>query len=313
MNPLSTEISAIVFLSGAAASGFTYLFFRRTLSDASKNADRILDALPDMTLLIDRDYNILNANRKALLILGLSRKEALGRKCYSLLHRAKAPPANCPCALSRADGYAYTAELADALPGMPAEASSFPVMDDHGAVTGFIHVIKDLSAQKSMETRLFQSGKMEALGRLAGGLAHEFNNILSVISSAFYMLRGHLDKSEAAAEDGAAIQKAISTASDLTRHLLTLSQRQLMDLKPTDLNNIIGESMQIINKLLGENIKINTEFGNDIPSIMGDPAQLNNLFMGMLIHTEPPKGVKRTISVKTERLTLDDLFTRGAG
>lgn len=313
MDLLAANVFTLVLSVGAALAGLAYLSFRKALSRALKSMDQVFDAMPDMMLMIDRDYTILKANRKALLTLGLSRNEVIGRKCYSLLHEAGTPPADCPCAMSKTDGKAHTAKMSETVPGMTVEAACLPVFDERGGLAGYAHIARDIAGRKSLEKRLFQAGKMEALGRLAGGLAHEFNNILSIISSAFYMLRSRLDQSETAKEDGAAIQKAISAASDLTRHLLTLSQRQLMDLKLTDLNNIIKESMQIINKLLGENVKIATDLKTGLPPVMGDPAQLNKLFMSMLIHAEPAKGVKRSISVKTENLTLSDFSAHVPG
>ena len=313
MNLSPMQFSAVLSAAVAAAALPAYFSFRKGYAKALKSLDRVFDAIPDLVLVIDKDYNIVKVNRKMLQALGLTREEVEGRKCYAILHKTDAPRANCPCAMARRDNRPRATEIVDDVLGMLVEASCFPILDGRGAPTGALHIIKDLSSRKDHDGRLSQAGKMEALGRLAGGLAHEFNNILSIISSAFYMLRGRLDGSEAADEDVAAIQKAVVSASELTRHLLALSQRQVMDMKPADLNAIIKESAQMTRKLLGEETRIETILKSGLPPVSLDPAQFNKLLMNIIARAEPPSGAKRSIELKTENLVLNDLSARAPG
>jgi len=313
MNLSSLQFSAVISASVAAAALTAYFSFRKGSARALKSLDRVFDAIPDLMLVIDNNYNIVKVNRATLQALGLPREEVAGRKCYAVLHKTEAPRANCPCAMARQDGRPRATEIVDDVLGMLVEAACFPILDGRGAPAGALHMIKDLSGRKDPEGRLSQAGKMEALGRLAGGLAHEFNNILSIISSAFYMLRGRLDGSEAANEDVAAIQKAVVSASELTRHLLALSQRQVMDMKPADLNAIIKESAQMTRKLLGEETRIETVLKNDLPRVNLDPAQFNKLLMNIIARAEPPSGAKRSIELKTENLVLNNVSARAPG
>jgi PAS domain S-box-containing protein len=310
MNLPPAQFALIISAAASAAALLTYFLSRKGLSKTLKGLDDIFDAVPDIVLLVDTEYTVLKANRKALQTLGLTEREALGRKCYYLLHNAKAPHANCPCAKSRLDHKSHTTELADALPGKLAAATSLPILDEKGALTAALHIIKDVSDQKKIENRDIQYGKMEALGRLAGGLAHEFNNILSIISSASYMLQDHLDKSDAANANEAAIRKAVASASSITRHLLTLSQRQILRLKPMDLNNLIQESMRITRKLLGEATQIETDLEKDLCPVLGDSVQLNRLLTTILSHADPDCGAKRKITLKTENLIRNNLSAR---
>lgn len=290
----------------AGAGALSWFAFRRGHSQATARMNNILDAMPDMIIILDKNQRVIRANTQALHAMGLPEREVLEKKCHELLHRSKAPPESCPCLRSMHDRQPHTSETEDTVLGIPVSITILPVLDAGDNVTHFVHVIKDISSRKNLENRLVQSGKMEALGRLAGALAHEFNNILSIISSAFYMLKTHISNNEGAKEDGAAIQKAIAAASDLTRHLITISQRQILDLKPSDINLLMKESVQLLSKLLGEHTRIETDFKNNLPVITGDPAQLNRLLISILLPSEQNAAKQRAVLLKTEEVELRD-------
>ncbi|TAJ09134.1 MAG: hybrid sensor histidine kinase/response regulator, partial [Nitrospirae bacterium] len=133
------------------------------------------------------------------------------------------------------------------------------------------------SALKQSEEQLVQSQKMEAVGKLAGGIAHEFNNILQVIKGYCYFLMPELSKQEALRRDVEGIDESVDRAAGLTNQLLAFSRRQVSIPRILDLNAIIVEQHRMLDRLIGESIKLEVELAPDLPRVKADPAQIGQV------------------------------------
>lgn len=299
---MNTTYAAFAALGSIALAAGLYFAARCAgLFTRAGSWGQIFDSITDSILVLDADGRITAANKAARGRLEPRSGNIIGRNFQEVIRYQGSAPEACARTLLFKDGLAHTAEVTETGTGLPLLVTVSPVFDKMGRLAGAVHIAKDLSAKKELETRLLQLGKMDALGRLSGGLAHEFNNILSVISSAFYMLRPLLPRGGDAEEYSDAVQKAISNASNLTRHLLTLSQRQILDLKPSDLSALAGETAEMLKKLLGEKTTIETSLAPGLPPAKADPAQVNRLIMGLLA-TEA--GGPRSVSLTTETVVL---------
>jgi PAS domain S-box-containing protein len=288
----------------ALAAGFYFAARRARLFSPSGLAggwEQIFDSITDPILILDSGCRITAANKAARGRPGAGNGNIIGRRCAEVLRYQGAAAEACPDTLIFKNAAAHTAEVTETGTGLPLLVTVSPIFDKKGRLAGAVHITRDLSGKKELEARLLQLGKMEALGRLAGGLAHEFNNILSVISSAFYMLRPALPRGGDAEEYSDAVQKAISNASNLTRHLLTLSQRQVLDLKPCDLSALAAETAQMLKKLLGERTTVRTSLAPGLAPAKADPAQINKLIMGLLA---AETGGARAVDLATETVML---------
>lgn len=158
--------------------------------------------------------------------------------------------------------------------------------------------------------RFLHAQKMEAVGRLAGGVAHDFNNALSVILGSTDILLEELQTDDPHRGDVEDVRRAAQHASTLTKQLLTFSRRQPYNLRPLQLNDVIKSNASMLRRLIGENIEIALKLSRDLHSIKGDPGQLEQVFINLVVNSRDamPKGGKLTI--ETANVELDGEYVR---
>jgi nitrogen-specific signal transduction histidine kinase/ActR/RegA family two-component response regulator len=152
-------------------------------------------------------------------------------------------------------------------------------------------------ALKNSEDQLRQSQKMEAIGRLAGGVAHDFNNMLTAIRGYSDLLLLRLDDGSPMRREVEEIQKAGERASSLTRQLLAFSRKQVLQPKTIDLNEIIANLHGMMHRLIGEEIDLVTVLKPDLGLVLVDPGQVEQVIMNLVVNARDamPRGGKVTI------------------
>jgi PAS domain S-box-containing protein len=165
-------------------------------------------------------------------------------------------------------------------------------------------ILRDVSRQRQLEEQLRQSQKMEAVGRLAGGIAHDFNNLLTVIgaSSDFILQRRNFDP-EAIREDILEIRKATDRAASLTRQLLAFSRRQLVHPQVTDLNAVVEEMKSMLQRLIGEDIKLETSYAVPLGSVRIDRGQLEQVIANLAVNARDAMPNGGRLEIRTEVAT----------
>ena len=181
-----------------------------------------------------------------------------------------------------------------------------PRRDANAKVVGVIGVVRDVTEYQRMEERLRQSQKMEAIGTLAGGVAHDFNNLLMVINGyssvlaealgAEPKLRGHVDQ----------ILKAGERAASLTRQLLVFSRKQAIEPVPLNLNQIITGIEKLLQRLIGEDVKIVTQLSADLGTVLADAGQMEQVILNLAVNSRDamPKGGE--LILETRNVELGD-------
>jgi len=159
-------------------------------------------------------------------------------------------------------------------------------------------------AKETLQTELQQAQKMEALGRLAGGLAHDFNNILSLISGHAEFLLNSMPEGAPAREDLSEILLESGKGAALTRQLLAVSRKQPIRPKVLDLNAVVAETGKMLARVLGKNIRLETVLAPDIARITADPGQIQQVIMNLVINARDamPEGGRITISTRNVRI-----------
>lgn len=183
--------------------------------------------------------------------------------------------------------------------------SMSPVHDDEGKVTHFIGVQVDVTEKRELEQRARQAQKLEAIGQLAGGIAHDFNNALTAIrASADLALQDAED--EALREDLVQIDRAAENAAQLTRQLLAFSRQQVLQPQATDLNQVLSETLNLADRLIGENIELTEDLGEGMHHVIVDRSQLQQVIMNLAINARDamPDGGK--IAIRTSACELDE-------
>ncbi|GLR83361.1 ATP-binding protein [Bradyrhizobium iriomotense] len=180
-----------------------------------------------------------------------------------------------------------------------------PVFDADGRFLGYRGSTTDLTEQHETEERLRQSQKMDAIGQLTGGVAHDFNNVLTVITGTIEILQeGLADKPQLAAI-AQLIDEAATRGAEITSQLLTFARRQPLDPREIDVNGLVVETARLLNPILGEHIEINAELADDAWFAMADPSQLSSAIVNLAVNARDamPGGGKLTL--QTANRVLD--------
>src|SRR5580692_1526786 len=163
-------------------------------------------------------------------------------------------------------------------------------------------------ALKQSEVQLRHAQKMDAVGRLAGGVAHEFNNALSVILSYGELIMGDLDPADPMRADIEEMRKAARRAADLTRQLLLFSRQHVFELKVIDLGELLGGMDKMLRSVLGEDVALSYVSGPSLGTVHADPRSLEQVVMNLVVNARDamPKGGK--VVVEVSNLEVDAAF-----
>ncbi len=154
---------------------------------------------------------------------------------------------------------------------------------------------------------LLQSQKLEAVGRLAGGVAHDFNNVLMVIQGYAQILRGYCKGDHTAAADLDQIEQACERATHLTRQLLAFSRKRAARPRIIDLNEIIENSDRMLRRLIGEDILVQLELSDRSCPVEADPIQLEQIVMNLAVNARDAMPAGGTLSFRTQRVPASEV------
>lgn len=190
------------------------------------------------------------------------------------------------------------------------ELSGKAILDKAGRLIRYLGVCRDVTEREKLESHYRQSQKMEAVGRLAGGVAHDFNNILMVIVGYGDLLKEQFATDERPREMIEQILKAANRAASLTHQLLTFSRQQTVAPKITDLNDILIEMSTMLTRLIGENIELTLALGEDLSRVMVDAGLMQQVFMNLVVNARDamPDGGK--LIIETANTNWDEEAVR---
>ena len=179
------------------------------------------------------------------------------------------------------------------------EIATAPLCNADGVVVGAMAILDSRTEQKQLEARYRQAQKMEAVGRLAGGIAHDFNNALTVILNACEIARMRHPDSPVL-DDVATIERAGRRAAELTRQLLAFSRRQVLQPLVIDLNEVVASSVDMLRRVIGEDITVQTLLDSRLGCVLADPGQLEQLVMNLALNARDamPNGGVMTLSTR---------------
>ncbi len=198
----------------------------------------------------------------------------------------------------RKDGSLYTGEL-----------TISPVCDTSGRIVNYVAVKRDITEQLRLEAQLRQAQKMESVGRLAGGVAHDFNNILSVILGQVDLaLTTKIEQALPLYAELQEIRQAAQRSADLTRQLLAFARKQVASPKVLNLNDIVAKTLKMLHRLIGEDINLVWKPGADLWSVKIDPAQVDQILANLCINSRDAITGVGQITIETGNVTIDETY-----
>jgi len=165
-------------------------------------------------------------------------------------------------------------------------------------------LFRDVTLQKELEDQLRQSQKMDAIGQLAGGVAHDFNNILTVIQGHASLLLADGSLAESAGKSAQQIAQVAERAAGLTRQLLTFGRRQVMQPRQLDLNEVVANMTKMLGRILGEDIALQMSYWPDPPRIRADASMMEQVLLNLAVNARDamPEGGQLSIRISVEDL-----------
>jgi len=267
----------------------------------------------DILYTLDLTGRVTSLNAAGEQIIGHKRREALGTSIGEILGEEYQDfvQGMLDEETNGKHGTAYQLEIV-ARDGRPIEleVSTRLVFDKEGRPVGAHGIARDVSERKKLEQQLRQAQKMEAIGNLAGGIAHNFNNMLTVILG-----YSHLILSSGAADSRIRAQvETIAGAAErsvaLTRHLLTFSRNQILQPKVLDLNAVVRQTEKMLRPLIGENMNLVSRPGRDLGRVKADPGQIEQVIMNLAVNARDAMPDGGALIIETKNIEFDEDYIR---
>ena len=273
---------------------------------ASLYTRSLIEASPDPLVTISPEGKITDVNEATETVTGLSRERLIGsdfsdyftepdqaREGYQQVFE-KGSVHDYPLAIRHVSGH---------ITHVLYNASVFK--NQAGQVEGVFAAARDISERKTLEEQLLQAQKLEAIGRLAGGVAHDFNNIMAVILGFAGLILERLAPDHPIRQPVENIQRAAERAAGVTRQLLAFSRKQVMKPKVLELNDLITEASKMLARLIGENIDLVLKLSAELAHVKVDPVQIEQVLMNLALNARDamPKG--GTLTITTANAELD--------
>jgi len=278
----------------------------------------ILATVDEGFIVVDREYRILSVNRAFCDMMQLSAEQMVGRLCYEASHHI-AQPCFEQDGERRECAVRHTFET-----GMPHVAShthedasgtkhymelrSFPVFDASGRVVSAIETINDVTEKRKLEAQLRQAQKMEAVGTLAGGVAHDFNNMLMVIIGHAELALQQIAPDQPLFANLQEIRKAAGRSADLTRQLLAFARKQSVVPKVLDLNETVEGMLKMLRRLIGEDIDLTWLPGEEGWPIKVDPSQIDQILANLCVNARDAIAGVGKITIETRNAIIDEAY-----
>jgi len=283
----------------------------RQLWEYQSRLAQIVDSSQDAIIGANLDGIIISWNRGAEDIFGYTLEEAIGKPIAMLAPPDR--PHEIPGIFEKirlGEGIENFESVRVTKDGrhLNVSISVSPVADAEGRIVGASAIARNITAQKRAEEQLRQAQKMEAVGRLAGGVAHDFNNILGIITASCELLLDRLDPAASGLPYIHNIREAAERGASLTRQLLAFSRRQPLQPRLLDLNEGLSEVCKLLRPLLGDDIQVSLLPGPEPAIVEVDPGQLDQIVLNLAVNSRDamPQGGK--LILETAVRDFDESF-----
>ena len=262
---------------------------------------------PDVVVRVDREHRFTYVNDVLEHLSGLAARAYLGKRRQELPvdHSIdEAWDASLRQLFERGDPTEATFDVDTLMGRRRFDARLVPELDEEGVVTSAVIVMRDMTRQRQLEERLRQSQKLEAIGRLAGGVAHDFNNILTAVGGFAGLALESLEPEHPARPDLEELVSSVDRAADLTRQLLAFSRQQLLMPRVVDINGIASRLEPMLRRLLGDDVVLSVAPSRDPAYVLADPTQVEQVLMNLAVNSRDAMPSGGVLQVEVLRVEL---------
>jgi two-component system cell cycle sensor histidine kinase/response regulator CckA len=275
-----------------------------------KNELRVLfDLMPAMICFKDTNNRILRVNRRFAELMGRSVEEIEGRPSVEL-HRDDAAmfyADDLEVIRSGAPKLGISETIKDRTgQDIWLQTDKVPMCDKDGVVIGIVVMCQDVTERKRFEAKMFQSQKMETVGRLAGGVAHEFNSIMTAIIGQSEILIGDLPEGSSLSNSALEISRAAARAATLTRQLLAYGRKQLLQPETLDLNKFIAGMDGVFRHLMGGGVQTQIICAPGLCAVKADSGQIEQVIVNMAMNARDAMPNGGNLTLETASVSFDE-------
>lgn len=282
----------------------------RDLRDSEERFTHLMETTNDWVWEVDRDGRYVYSNDRVTQLLGYTPDEALGRTPFDFM-----PPAEAQRVSHLFAGLASERVPLNAIENtcrhkngslVIVETSGVPILGPEGEYLGYRGMDRDVTARRGLEEQLRQAQKLEAVGQLAGGVAHDFNNILAAIMMHLGLLQTSPELSDATRHSLSELEAEARRAAGLTRQLLMFSRRSVLDKRTLQVNDVVTNLLKMLRRLIGEHVDLRFEARAGLPPVEADAGMLEQVLMNLVVNARDsmPRGGRITIATAVE--TMDE-------
>jgi PAS domain S-box-containing protein len=281
------------------------------ISNVSARLSTVLESSPLPIFSLDPQNRVLSWNAAAERVFAIEAATAIGRPFASLQHdigvfeeagkRASAGETPRELRTQWQHGDGRTLEIS---------FSAAPIKGPDAAHGGVVYVAEDITERTKLERQLIQVQKMDAVGQLTGGVAHDFNNILTVITGTIDLLHEALADKPQLAAVAQMIDDAAMRGADLTRQLLAFARKQPLQPQRTDLNALVAGAAKLLRPTLGEQIEIESVLADDAWPALIDPSQLTSALLNLSINARDAMPNGGQLTLETRNVVLDETYAK---
>ena len=279
---------------------------QKEATDAHEQLRNVLESTRDAFLALDTEGRVTHANERAAAILRQRRADLAGRNVWELLPHT--PVRSFARRLREAARKQEPVQFEEFLAELELwlELSAFPTR------SGFAIFGRDITEKKRFEEQLRQTAKLESLGVLAGGVAHDFNNLLVGILGGASLALESVSPSSPVRETLEDVVTATERAANLTKQLLAYAGKGQFVIRPLDLSEVLREITALLESSIPRSVQLRVKLAEGLPSVEGDAAQIQQLFMNLIINAAEAigPGTPGTVTVSTSVQEVDENYIR---
>ncbi len=297
--PINFTISCLAFAEG--------LRRWRLLDLVPAARDAVIEGMSDALIVLDTQHRIVDLNPAACRVIGCTPRQAVGQPVAKAL-------------FDRPDLAARYRDVLEAQEEITLgegdrrrhyDLHISPMRDRAGRLAGRLVTLHDITRRKQLEVQLREAQKLEAVGRLAGGVSHHFNNLLTVIIAHGEFVRQGLDPASTLRPDVERILAASRQAGELTRQLLAFGRRQHAMAQAVSLNDLLTEMRAVLRHLLGEDITLELKLAPDLGDVRADPAQVEQAIVNLLSNARDAMPAGGVLAIETAEVDLAEGASTG--